>query len=71
MDTHFFSYQGRMDLLREAIGPTFEKQLDPVGPIASRGGSVPICIRKSIATIDFQGGTLSGSAREKYSTAER
>ena len=30
-----------------------EKQLDPLGPIASQGGSVPVNLRKPIANWDF------------------
>ena len=40
---------GCTDLPREAIG-TFGD------PIASRGGSVPVFLRKPIATCDFPGG---------------
>ena len=32
------------------------KQLNPVGPLASRSGSVPENLRKHIATCDFPGG---------------
>ena len=39
--------KGHTDLPREAIGPS--------GPIASRGGSVPIFQRKPLATYDFPG----------------
>ena len=33
-----------------------EKQLDPMGPLSSRSGSVPEILRKHIATCDFPGG---------------
>ena len=41
--------EGRTDQPRE-------KQLDPLGPIASRGGSVPEFLRKPITTCDLPGG---------------
>ena len=34
--------------------------MDPLGPIASRGGSVPVFLRKHIATCDFPGGGGGG-----------
>ena len=38
----------------------FKKQLDPRGPIASGGGSVPVFLRKPTATCDFPGGGGGG-----------
>ena len=35
-----------------------QKQLDPQGPIASQGGSIPVFLRKAIATYDFTWGIL-------------
>ena len=43
--------EGRTNLTGEAIGPW--------GPIAPRGGSVPVFLRKPIATCDFPGGSES------------
>ena len=41
---------------QRAVWTSLEKQLDPWGPIAFRGVSVPEFIRKPIATCDFPGG---------------
>ena len=54
---NFFSFdftEGRINLPPEAIGP--------LGPIASRGGSISLILRNFmvIATCDFQGGAGSG-----------
>ena len=35
-------------------GPTLVKQLDPMGPAASKGESVPVFLNKHIATCDYQ-----------------
>ena len=48
--TTFFSHQC---ILQVAVQTSLGKQLDPRGPIASRGGSVPVFLRKPIATCDF------------------
>ena len=50
-----FSHQ---QISQRAIRTSFEKQLDPKGPIASRGGVgvVPEFVRKPIVTCDFPGG---------------
>ena len=51
-----------------ALQTSIEKQLDPRGPIASRGGSVSEFLREPIATRDVRGGGVqtpcppSGSA---------
>ena len=61
---------GCTDLPREAIGPKdlLEKQLDPRGPISSRGGPYQFLLRKHLATCDFPGCSEpwlpSGSAHE-------
>ena len=49
----FFNHQG---LSKRAIRTTLEKQLDPMGPIASRGVSLPVFLKKPVATCDFPGG---------------
>ena len=41
--------------IQRAVRTYLEKQLDPLGPTASRGGSVPEFLRKPIATCDFPG----------------
>ena len=53
----FLSHQR---ISQRAVRTSLEKQLDPKGPIASRGGSVSVFLRKPIATCDFSGG-WSGS----------
>ena len=35
------------------VRASLEEQLDPTGPIATRRGSVPVFLRKPIATYDF------------------
>ena len=40
------------------VRTSLEKQLDPRGPIASRGRSVPVFLRKPIASCDFPGGGI-------------
>ena len=45
---------------QRAVQITLKKQLDPMGPIASPGGSVPEYLRKPIATCDFPGGGGGG-----------
>ena len=42
-------------ILQRVVRTSFEKQLDPRGPIASRGVSVPERLRTPIATYDFPG----------------
>ena len=49
----FISHQR---ILQSAVLTSLEKQLDLRGPITSRGRSVPIFLRKPIATCDFAGG---------------
>ena len=44
--------------LTEARTEPIEKQLDPRGPIASRGGSAPVLLKKPIATCDFPRGDV-------------
>ena len=39
----------------QVVGTSLEKQLDPEGPIASQGGSLPVLLRKHIATCDIPG----------------
>ena len=39
-----------------AVRTSLEEQLDPRGPIASRGGSILVFLRKPIATCDSPGG---------------
>ena len=52
-DNDFFSHQR----ISQRVVRTFpQKQLDPLGPIASGGGSVPDFLRKPIDTCDFPGG---------------
>ena len=48
-----FRYQR---ISQRAVRISLEKQLDPRGPIASRGGSVPVFLRDHITTCDFPGG---------------
>ena len=38
---------------RRAVRTSIEKKLDPMGPIASQGRSVPVVLKKPIATNDF------------------
>ena len=40
---------------QRAVWTSLEKQLNPMGPIASRGVSVPELLRKPIASCDFPG----------------
>ena len=66
----FFSHQ-RMSQRTERT--SLEKQSDPLDPIASRGGSVSVFLRKPIAICDFPGGldphpTPSASAHAHCST---
>ena len=59
---------------QRAIRPSSEKQLDPLGPIASRGGSVSEVLRKHIAACEIPVGEgqehlpppLSRSAHENH-----
>ena len=53
---YFFSHQ---HISQRAVQTSLEKQLD-LSPIASGGGSVPVFLRKSIATCDFPGGWGGG-----------
>ena len=48
----FFSHQR---ISQRTAWTSLEKQLDPMGPMASRWGSVPEFLRKPIATYDFPG----------------
>ena len=55
---------------QKAIRTTLETQLDPMGPIASRGGSLKVFLRESFATCDFAAGSrppppTSGSTHGK------
>ena len=43
-----------------AVQTSLKKQLDPLCPIASLGGSVPEFVRKPIAICDFPGEVGSG-----------
>ena len=47
-----FSHQR---ISQRTVRTSLEKQLDPIGPISSRGGSVPVFLRTTIATCDFPG----------------
>ena len=49
---NIFSYQR---ISQRVVRTSLEKQLDPRDPIASRWGSVPVFVRKHIATCDFPG----------------
>ena len=49
-----------INVFHRAIGTPLEKQLDPMDPIASRGGSVPVFLTRSIGTCDFLGGEGGG-----------
>ena len=51
---NFLSHQ---PISQTAVKTSLEKQLDPRVPIASREGSVPVFLRKPIATCDFPGGS--------------
>ena len=51
--TSFFSHQ---HISQRAVQTSLEKLLDPLGPIASRERSVPVFLRKPIATCNFHGG---------------
>ena len=48
--TTFFSHQR---ISQSAMWTSLEKLLDPWGPIASQGWSVPEFLRNSLATSDF------------------
>ena len=43
-------------VLQMTVRTSHLKQLDPKGPIASRGGSIPVFLRKPTATEDFPEG---------------
>ena len=65
---NFFSHQR---ISQRDVQTSLKKQLDPRGPIASRGGSVPVFLRKHISHLDFPGGSRppvhpSGSAHKFY-----
>ena len=51
--TTYFSHQR---ISQRVVRTSLKKQLDTLGPIASRRGSVPVFLRKSLATSDFPGG---------------
>ena len=46
---------------QKAVWTSLDKQLGPWAPIASHGGSVPVFLRKPIATCDFSKGSGSGA----------
>ena len=48
--TNSFSHQC---ILQGAVQTSLGKHLDTKGPIASQGGSVPVFLRKPIATCEF------------------
>ena len=67
----FFSHQR---ISQGAVRISLEKQLEPMGPSASRERSLPVFLRKPITTCDFQAGGLdrmllphSGSAHWSWS----
>ena len=72
----FFFFLVINAFLRGQLRTSFEKQLDPMGPIAPRGGSAPIYLWKHIATCDFLGDGVgvmtpcppSGSAHVKFTS---
>ena len=43
-------------ILQTIVWTSLEKQLDPGGPIASQGGSIPVFLMKPLTTCDFPGG---------------
>ena len=49
---YFFSYQR---ISQRIVQTSLKKQLDPMGPIASQGGSIQVFLRKPIFTCDFPG----------------
>ena len=51
-----FCHQHILHILQRAVQTSLEKQLDPKGPSASRGGSIPVFLRRYIVTCDFPGG---------------
>ena len=54
----FLSFLSHHGISQRAVRTSLEKQLNPRGPIASRGGVHSRCVfpRKSIATCEFPGG---------------
>ena len=53
MRTFFLSHQR---ISQRAVRSSLEKQLDPRGPVASRGESVPVFLRKLWPLVTFQEG---------------
>ena len=52
----FLSFFCHQRILQRAVRTALEKQLDPMGPIASQGTSVTEFLRNPIATCEFPGG---------------
>ena len=65
----FFFFSNR-NIFQRALRTSLEKQLDPIGPIASQGRSVPVFLRKPIATCDFPGGVRPPAPHHSGSTHE-
>ena len=54
---HLFNFSfSHQHISQRAVLTSIEKLLGPMGPIASRGGSVPVFLRKPTVTFDFPGG---------------
>ena len=53
LTTLFFSSFIHQRIIQGVVRTSLEKQLDPRGPIASRGWSVPVVFSKPIATCSF------------------
>ena len=53
----FFVFFSLEHISQRAVRASLEEQLDPMGPIASRGGYEPVFPRKPLVTCDFLGGS--------------
>ena len=53
----FFCFLCHQHILQRAVQTSLKKQLDPMGPIASQGVSIPEFLREPIAACDFKGGS--------------
>ena len=62
-DPFFLTFLRLQHILQRAVCTSLEEQLDPLvqlpldgDPVASRGGSVPIVLKKHIVTCEFRWG---------------